>query len=817
MLNDLRYAVRTLRQNPGFALTAVISIGLAIGANSAIFSFVDGLLFRPLPVRDPARVVSLRSIAPSSSASSLAETNTEISYPDFVDFRETSRSFDGLIAYDLRGVGFARGERNQPQVKLGYLVSGDFFRTLGVESSLGRMFTSEEDAVPGRDAVLVLAHDFWKQEFDADPAAVGSHVRLNGIDFTIIGVASEHFSSMDLFIRPTFFAPMMMASRLDPKEDILHRRDLRTIAVKGRLKRGVTVQAANAEISALAKSLQESYPVTNKGFGAAVRSELQMRLDRTPSYGPVVVSLFTLVAVVLAIACCNVANLMLSRGRARVREIAVRLAIGAGRARLMRQLMVENLVIAFCGGAAALLIAQFAVEFFSTLEVVGDTPIQLDITIDHRVLVFTFLIAAGSAVLFGLIPALHSTNADVIPALKAGALEQRRKRFFGRSALVVAQIAGSMVLLLAGVGAYRDSAGLIAQRGFRTDHLLTLRVDTEVVGYTSQQSQQFYRTLSERSRALPDVQAVGLTSSVPLTTTLRQEAVIPEGYQFPAGQKSVSVMSSTVDDDYFDTLAIPILRGRHFLLSDNEDSPRVAIVNQAFADKYFAADPIGKRIRLENETGPWVEIVGITATGKYLSVAEPPTGFLYLPVSQHPEQRLTLLVHSSGDPAKLTGPVRDLIRSIDPNVPLLAVRTMDDVFQRSTVRPMQVLITVFGATSLMGLVLAVVGLYAVVAYQVARKTREIGIRIALGAERPRVMRMILKHAAGMAVTGVAIGLVLSFALVDALSGGGQRPQPLNVFILMAVTLVLLLTTLLAAAIPARQAMRIDPQVALRQE
>jgi len=542
-----------------------------------------------------------------------------------------------------------------------------------------------------------------------------------------------------------------------------------------------------------------------------------MRLDRTPSYGPVVVSLFTLVGVVLSIACCNVANLMLSRGRARVREIAVRLAIGAGRARLVRQLMVENLVIAFCGGAAALLIAQFAVEFFSTLEVVGDTPVQLDINIDQRVLVFTFLVSAGSALLFGLIPALHSTKPDVIPALKAGALEQRRKRFFGRSALVVAQIAGSMVLLLAGVSAYRDSAGLIADRGFRTDHLLTLRVDTEVVGYSSQQSQQFYRTLNERSRQLPDVQSVALTSSVPLTTTVRQEAVIPEGYQFPAGQKSVSVMSSAVDDDYFDTLAIPVLRGRHFMASDTEESPHVAIVNQAFADRYFAGNAVGKRIRIENESRPGVEIVGVTATGKYLSVAEPPTGFLYLPLSQRPEQRLTLLVHSSRDPATLTGPVRELIRSIDPNVPILGVRTMEDVFQRSTVRPMQVLVTVFGSTSLMGLVLAVVGLYAVVTYQVSRKTREIGIRMALGAERASVMRMILKHAAGMAGAGVGIGLVLSFALLNALAGGGQQQQPLNFFVLIGVTLALVATTLLAAAIPARQAVRIDPQVALRQE
>ena len=817
MINDFRYAWRTLRQNPGFAATAIISIALAIGANSAIFSLADMLLFRPLPVRDSSHLVTVRSLAPSSSMSSFADANTELSYPDFLDLRDKSRSFEALTAFHLTPAGFAKDDKSQAQFKMGYLVSGNFFQVLGVEPSLGRAFSSDEDQVPGRDAVVVLANDIWKEEFGADRSLIGRRIRLNGGEFSVVGIAPEDFTGAEQFIHPAFFVPSMMASRLDPKQDLLKDRTSRAFAVKGRLKQTVTLKAADAEISALAKGLEAEYPGSNKGVGAGVRTEVQIRLERTPLYGPILVSLFTLVAIVLVIACCNVANLMLSRGRARSREIAVRLAIGASRLRLIRQLMAESLLIGLIGGMGGLLVAQAATDYFARIETVSDAPVIVKYQLDHRLLAFTFMVSVASAVLFGLIPAIRSTKTDLTPSLKSGPTYEPRKRFFGRRALVIAQIAGSLVLLLSGVGVYRNSASMLSGRGFRTDHILTARFDAAVAGYTPERAEDFYKRLTEQSRALPGVKSVALTYSLPLTTIIEQKNVIPEGYQLPSGQRNLSVMSSTVDESYFDILGMPILRGRSFAITDRKDSPRVAVVNNIFAEKYLGADPIGKRVRLENENGPLVEIVGVTATAKYLSIAEPPTGFIYLPLAQNQESRMTLLVQSNGDPASLAGPVREIARSIDSNIPVLGIRTMDDLFQRSTVQAMNMVVTLLGSVSLMGFVLALAGLYAVVAYQVARKTREIGIRIALGAERPQVMRMILKQAASMGLTGVLAGLVLSFALRGAVNAGQGQPQPTDLWLLTLVPIGLFLTTLLAAAAPARDAMRIDPHVALREE
>ena len=817
MFKDFRQALRSLRQNPGFALAAIISIALAIGVNAAAFSFVDTLVFRPLPVRDAGRVVSLRMISPSATATAMANTGTDLSYPDYVNFRDNSRSFDGLIAYGLKSAGFAMDAHTQARLKLAYVVSGNFFQVLGADPTVGRAFRPDEDEVPGRDAVVVLANDFWKQEFAGNPSVVGTQIRLNGITFTVIGVAPESFTGLDQIIQPAFFVPFMMAPKLDGKDN-LHTRDYRVLSVKGRLRPGVAIDTASAEISAMAKSLEQTHPVTNKGFGALVRTENQIRLDKTPAYGALVISLFTIVTPVLLIACSNVANLVLGRGGARAREIAVRLAIGASRFRLIRQLMAENLLLAIGGGALGLFLAGFAVEYFSTLDIVSDEPIKLVFSIDQRVLFFTLLTSIASAILFGLVPAFHSSRADLGHALKAGAMPNARKQFFGRNALVIVQIAGSSFLLMAGSGAYFSSSSMLAERGFRIDHLLTMRFDTDLGGYTSKQSEQFYSLLTERTRNLPGVKSTALTSSIPLTSMLQLKTVIPEGYSFPAGQKSVDLFSSTVDEHYFETQGILLTRGRGFLVTDSADSPRVAVVNEAFATKYLGTDPIGKRIRLEGENGPWTEIVGITATGKYVSVAEQPTGFLYLPLRQTPEPRLTMLVESYGDPVLLTGTIRDVVHSIDSNVPILSTLTMEDLFQRSFVQVLHLVLFILAATSLTGLVLSLVGLYAVVSYQTDRRTREIGIRMALGAERQQVMRIVLKHAAAVGVTGIVVGLSLSFALREALSGaGGMAPRSGPVALMFLIPTALMLTVLAAAAIPARRASHVDPMVALREE
>jgi predicted permease len=811
MLNDLRYAIRTLRQNPGFALTAIVSIALGIGANSAIFSLANALILRPLPVANPARVVTLRSRTPSGAFG-------DISYADFADFRDKNRSFDGLVAYQVAPCGVAMDSKAQSQLRFGFQVSGNFFGVLGTEPRLGRGFRPEEDQVPGRDAVLVLAHDYWMSQFAGDPAVIGRHILLNGVDFEIVGVAPESFTGMDQFMRPAFFFPAMMGPKIYSK-DLLTPRGERGWQVKGRLKPGVSIESAAAEISGIAKSLELSYPATNRGFGTVLRTEIQTRIDKAPGNVVILSLMFPAVIVALLIACANVANLTLSRGRARAREIAVRLAIGARRSRLIRQLLAESLVIALAGGALGLLIAQFAVQAFSNAQIPSDIPIELNFDLDPRVLWFTLLVACACAVLFGLVPALQLTRSDLVSALKAGASDQTHRRWLGRKALVSLQVAGCLVLLVAAAQLVRSFSLLVASGpGFRTDHLMMISFDPTLVRYTPAQIEQLYKNVSDRVRDLAGVKSSALAYWIPLGTGQQEyEEVIPEGQRFPPGQKSLNVQANTVDEHYFETFGVRILRGRGFLATDNAESPRVAVVNEAFARRYFNGDPIGKRFRLKDENGPWVEIVGEAATGKYTSMFEPPTDFLYLPLRQQPQLHMTLIAESYGDPAELAAPLREAFRSIDPNLPIFGARTVSDFFEQGSVALLRIDERTIGAAGLLGLGLALVGLYAVVAHQVARRTREIGIRMAIGADRLNVMKMVLTQALAMGIAGVTVGLALSFAAGRALAASALGIPAFDPMLDSLVAAALLLVTMLAAAIPARRAARIDPMMALRQD
>jgi predicted permease len=638
------------------------------------------------------------------------------------------------------------------------------------------------------------------------------------MDFTVIGVATESFTGMDQYLRPAFFVPVAMASKLVPATpDLLTNRSLRVFNVKGRLKSGVSLAAAASEASALGKSLEQSFPNSNRGIGATVRTEIQTRLDREPFALIQQILLFGIVMVVLLIACANVANLQVSRGRARAREIGVRLAIGASRMKLVRQLMVENILIALASGLLGLLVALVFVQIFSSLETPGDVPVQLDFRLDIRVLGFTFLIAIVSAVFFGLIPALTSTKANLVALMRAGESEQARRRFFGRTALVIAQVAGSFVLLVAATQLYRGFAfALTSDYGFRTDHRLTMRFDPTLIGYSTKQTEDFYKNVVDRSREVTGVKSAALSYFIPTTIDFRQVPVAPEGYEFPAGQDSTVIFTDTVDRHYFETMSVPILRGRGFLPSDLPDSPPVAIVNEAFAQKYLGGNAIGKRIQLKTAKGKWLEVVGMTVTGKHIAITEPPLEFLYLPLSQNPQPRMTLIVETNGDPTAMIGPMREMIRSIDPNLPIFRVRTLDDLFEQRTVKSLRVANGIFASAGFVGLALALVGLYAVVSYQVQRRTREIGLRMALGAQQMHVMKMILRHAGTMGAIGAIIGLVLSIVISRGIAQSlGVSPFNPMVFGLLAVGLVA--TTLLAATVPARRASQIDPQQALRQD
>jgi predicted permease len=812
-VNDIRYAIRTLRSRPGFALAAIVSIGLAIGANAAVFSLADAFFLRPLEVPDPFGVVTFAT-RPSTD-------DGRLSYPEYVDVRDGNRSFASLAAIQVVRAGLARDSRTQPELKIGLAASANLFDTFQVVPTLGRSFLPDENRVPRRDAVVILGEALWKRDFSGDPSIIGRRVRLNGADFEVVGVVPDSFDGLFDLARPTFFVPLMMAPVLEGASDDtqLTDRGRRTLTVKGRLKPGVTREAAGAEAAAIFAGFATTYPQTYRSMTATVLTELQSRVDGNP-YQPLLVGLLgVLTLVLLAIACGNVANLVLGRASARTREIGVRLAMGADRKRLIRQLMTESLVLALAGGLAGALIAGGGVTLLKTFAPSSglDIPTPLAIRMDGRSLALTFLIAAGSAVLFGLAPALRAGRTDILSVLRPGAAEGNRERTIGRSALVVVQIAGSLVLLVAATQLARGfSYALHDSPGFSTERRLTMRLDPSLVGYSPAQTEQFYRTLRERASQVPGVQAVGLTSSLPMIPGYIGVAVAPEGFDFAPGQNSVTIVSSSVDHGYFDALGVGIVRGRRFLPTDTLDSPSVVIVDQTFADRYLGADPIGKRVRLVQEEDRTMEVVGVSVASRHNSIFMPPQPFLYIPFAQRPVSKMTLIAQAEGDPANVIGSLREVVRGIDINVPVYRVETMEELFEQRSVAVANLLVGIAATVGLVGLCLALIGLYAIVSYQVSRRTREIGIRMAVGAVRGQVLRMVLKQAAVMGIVGVAIGTVLSFAGGRGLTIAIGMPA-FDPLLFSIVPIALMATTLLAALVPARRASTIDPQEALRHD
>src|SRR5580692_1007550 len=540
MLDDLRYALRTMRKNPGFALVAILSLALGIGANSAMFSLADALLLRPSPVPHASELVLVQSHLRGESLGGLAQY-TGLSYPDFMDLHDRSRSYTGLTASQYSQFGFATEKGTLPQMKFGELVSGDFFRVLDAPLELGRGFRPDEDKVPGRDAVVVLGHELWRADFASDPNAVGKTIFLNNIPFTVIGVAPASFTGSNGLIRSALFVPIAMGPRLqdDLQQSMLQGRDNRGMTVYGRLKPGVSVAQAAAEAQVVSQQLAQAYPATNRTISMVADSDVQARLKRDSLDAALVFFLLAMAAVVLLIACANVTNILLSRARARSREIAVRLAIGASRSRLVRQLLTESLVIAALGGALGLLVAKAGVDLFGQIKIPADVPVVIDVRLDPRVLLFTIFASVASALVFGLAPALQSTKPDLVPALKSGKSDDgKRRRLLGRNTLVIAQVAGALLLLVFATQAYRGASIAISRpAGFRTSHLLMASFDTTLARYTPDQSKAFFKPLIERVGNLPGVKSAALTQAIPMLPGGDNIRVVPEGVKLPPGPR----------------------------------------------------------------------------------------------------------------------------------------------------------------------------------------------------------------------------------------------------------------------------------------
>ena len=819
---DLTHGCRMLAASPGFTGIAVLSLAIGIGANTAIFSFADALLLRPLPVARPGEIITVGSM---NSLESLRATALVSSYRDYVDVRDRAKSYEGLAAFTYEMAGFSADVKASPRLKMGMLVSGNLFSLMGVEPTLGRDFRPEEDQVPGRHAVVVLGRTMWEHEFGSDPAVLGRSVRINGNAFTVVGVAPSEFTGMNQYVRSDFFVPLMMSPRLlsDPRTASLEARDARNLTVKGRLKAGVSQAQAQIELTAIGKDLQLAYPDTNKNRDLVVRTELQARIAQDPPDATLIAMLSTLAFAVLFVACANVAGLLTSRAPVREREMALRLAIGAGRGRLIRQLVTESLLIAAGGGLLGLGVGYAGMLLFRQIELPTDLPIMLSFQMDRRALLFSLLVAVVSALIFGLVPALQATRTDLTAIMKTGdSVAPGRGRRWGRAILVTGQVAVSVVLLVVAMFMYHGfSRELAAGPGYRTDHLLMMSFDPGLIRYSETQTQQFFQQVADRARQVPGVTRVTMTNSIPMSNDSRGASTIaPEGHQFPPGKESVTVGSSMVDEHYFDTMGIAILKGRNFRVTDDTSAPRAAIVNQHLAEHYWPnKDALGKRFRLEEAGRPWVEIVGIAKNAKYIFVAEPPSDFIYLPYRQKPQQRMIMVAQSAGDPASLVGPLREVVHELDPNLPIFNVRTMEEFYRMRAVSIFNVLITMVGGMGAMGLGLAIVGLYGLVAYAAARRTREIGIRMAIGATRTTVLRMVLQQGILLAVVGLILGLAGSVGagelLRAAFPGGGDEPR--DVAALLVVAPIVLAVTFLAAYFPARRASRVNPMHALRYE
>ncbi len=819
LLRNVVYALRMLRKNPGFAAIAVVSLALGIGVNSAMFSFADALVLRPLPVARPGDVVTLSGTAPDIPFSSLGT----LSYPDYEDFRDKSRSFDGLAAFVLSPVGVTEKPEALPQLRLAMAVSGNFFSTMRVAPAFGRSISPEEDRVAGRDAVMVLGHDFWEKRLGGDAQALGRKLRLNGVEFTIVGVAPKEFTGMDTFVRPDLFIPIAMLPRVGTaaQANLLTDRGARGFEVKGRLQAGVSLPRAQAELAGIARSLAEAHPETNRKKGITVLTELQMRAAQSPPNTALATMLLGVAGLVLIIACANVANLLLSRARARSREMAVRLAIGAGRRQLLAQLLTESLVLALAGGALGLLFAALSVDYLSTLQLSTDLPISLSVQLDRRVLVFSLVVSVLSVVLFGLGPAFRSARTNVVAFLKSGDANGSRRRLYGRNVLVIGQVALSLMLLSAATlffEGFRET--LLDSPGFRTDHLLLMSFDPTLVRYTPEKARDFYRALLEQTRQLPGVRSAALTQLLPFGNRLAGKDIVPEGAQLPQGKTADSVFSNAVGDRYFETMGTPIVAGRAIQATDTKDSPPVAVINEVLAARYWPRQsPVGKRFRLDGPSGPWVQIVGVARTAKYVFVGEGPLPYLYLPYQQNPDAVMTLLVATMGDAASLAAPVRDVVRSLDPHQPVFDVRTMQEYYLQRAVRIMQMIVVIVGTMGVLGLSLALVGLYGLVAYSVSRRTREIGIRMAVGAEFRDILRMVLRQGLTLAGLGVSLGIAGSYGLVRVLGAifGRTSENRVDAWEFVAMPLAVLLIMAAASYIPARRAAAIDANQALHYE
>jgi predicted permease len=808
LLHDLAYSLRTLRKNPWFALTVLISLAIGIGASTTIFTVIDAFLLRALPgLHEPRQLINVR----------LRETGDpdfeDFSWPSFNDLRQADTATSGLATFTDHPLSFTR--HGEAQLVVAQIVSANYFDVLGVKPHRGRFFVPDEDGLERVRPVVVVSHAFWQHRLGGDPRAVDSQIVLNGVPLTVVGIAPRGFTGTFVGFVSELWVPNGMAPALLQRRDLFERKN-RWLEVLGRLRPGGSVAQARASMNTIQQRLARVYPEErNVAVEPAPWTGFDIELR-----GGVVALLSILMAVsllVLAIACINVANLALARGVMRGKEIAIRLAIGVGRWRLVRQLLTESMVLAVLGGAAGVLAAGWGVALLRSLAPPLGIPLVFDFTIDSRVLGFALLLSLLSGAAFGLFPALQVSRPDLVSALKDSV-----RRPVGRvrlpGLLVAGQVAVSALLLITAGLFLRalERAGSLAP-GFEPRGVEVVTLDPSVLGYDAARSRDFFLRLAERLGALPGVERVAMADKTPLGLGSlfggQRISIRVAGRQPPAGMDGFKVEFDAVGPGYLEALRLRLLRGREIRPQDRAGAPRVAVVNETMARHFWPGeDPIGKRFSHE---GHEVEVVGLARDSKYVSVTEAPHDHLYLAFAQRPRTRMALFLRTSGNPASLAPGVREEVRRAAPSLPILNLMTMNESIAVSRL-PQRVAAAVASALGAIGLLLAAIGLYGVVAYSVSQRRREISIRMAVGADRGHVLGLVLRQGITLAVGGVVAGMLAALALGNVLSSLLVGLSPSDPLTFAVISLLLLAIASLASLLPARRASRADPMTMFRE-
>lgn len=813
LLKDVRFTLRTMVQKPGLSLFALLSLALGIGATTGVFSLAKAVFLRSIPVAEPERLISVFATDAANPGFLF------VSYPNYLDFREENQVFSGLAVYRPVTVRLTGG--GDPEVVQGDLASGNYFDVLGVQAAIGRTFLPEEDRVPGSHPVIVLTHSLWQRRFNSDPKVLGRQVELNGHPFTVVGVTPRSFNSLHVHGAPEFFVPTMMYEQVlaGPARDLLHVRNALMFFVVGRLKPGVDALQADQDMKRLAGLLAREHPNENEGIGVITMPLTQatihpsMHRQFSTSGGLVVGT----VVLLLLTACANVANMQLARALERRREMAIRSAVGAGRGRLARQLLTEGLVLAVLGGAAGLLVAIWVRDALWALRprLVGDF---LDVSLDGPVLAVGLAISLASGLLFGLVPMLLISRLELTSELKAGETLQFRpgQRLNLRGALVAVQMTLALVSVV-GAGLFVASLQRIrsVEPGFNPDNLAVILLNVGWQDLEEPAGQELFRRAVERVESLPGVRSAGLARGLLLGGGSFRIGVIPEGGE-SQDVEGPAVSVDPVSEGFLETAGIPILQGRGFTAADRDGAPLVAVINQTMAQQFWPGrDAIGQRFRLSSREGS-IEVVGIAQNAKYLSLSEPPQPYVYLPLSQSYSPDVILYVRTETDAGAMLPTLRREVQALAPEMPLTRVETMADTLERSlwVARLGAGLLTLF---AVLALVLSAIGIYGVIARSVRNRQRELGIRMALGARKVDMVRMIILEGMRQVTAGMVLGLVLAVVAVPVISDFLFEFKSTVPLVFGGGVLLLISVAVLAMFVPARRASALGPLSAIREE